>query len=317
MSSFPALEVAIGLALTYLLLALISTTITEWFTRVMNARGKTLVQGISQLLGEDGAREGSLTKALLDHPLIKPLAQKKRAGYRKPSYIPPGLFAKALADLLTRQPQAATEEQKEAATPTATSELHRALEALRVAPQQLSVAAGQVDLQAIEVWYNQQMERVSGWYKRHTQSVVLIIAVTLTLITNANTVALVQRLWTDAPLREAVVASAKTRLEQGPPIQTVEYDDPTTPKPSNPVAGNDHANQVLPEEQQLLQGMLGWAGEAANFQQNPYWWIPTHLLGWFISALAISLGAPFWFDTLNRLMNIRSAGPSPAEEQRK
>jgi hypothetical protein len=32
----------------------------------------------------------------------------------------------------------------------------------------------------------------------------------------------------------------------------------------------------------------------------------SHWLGWLITALAVSLGAPFWFDTLNRLMVIRS-----------
>jgi len=30
------------------------------------------------------------------------------------------------------------------------------------------------------------------------------------------------------------------------------------------------------------------------------------------TALAISLGAPFWFDILNRLINIRAVGKSPA-----
>jgi hypothetical protein len=44
------------------------------------------------------------------------------------------------------------------------------------------------------------------------------------------------------------------------------------------------------------------------------WLIPQHLVGWILSAIAVSLGAPFWFDTLNRFMNIRSSGKSPAEK---
>jgi hypothetical protein len=39
----------------------------------------------------------------------------------------------------------------------------------------------------------------------------------------------------------------------------------------------------------------------------------THLLGWQVTALAATLGAPFWFDTLNRMISIRSAGKSPEE----
>jgi hypothetical protein len=43
------------------------------------------------------------------------------------------------------------------------------------------------------------------------------------------------------------------------------------------------------------------------------WLIPQHIVGWILSAIAVSLGAPFWFDTLNRFMNIRSAGKAPDE----
>ncbi|MDB5532748.1 MAG: hypothetical protein JWO28_1063 [Hyphomicrobiales bacterium] len=39
-----------------------------------------------------------------------------------------------------------------------------------------------------------------------------------------------------------------------------------------------------------------------------------HALGWLITALAATLGAPFWFDTLNRVISIRSAGKAPEEE---
>jgi len=32
----------------------------------------------------------------------------------------------------------------------------------------------------------------------------------------------------------------------------------------------------------------------------------TKILGWLMTAFAISLGAPFWFDTLNKFMVVRS-----------
>lgn len=37
------------------------------------------------------------------------------------------------------------------------------------------------------------------------------------------------------------------------------------------------------------------------------------LLGLLMTALAISMGAPFWFDTLNKVISIRGAGRSPTE----
>jgi hypothetical protein len=33
--------------------------------------------------------------------------------------------------------------------------------------------------------------------------------------------------------------------------------------------------------------------------------------GLAITVLAVSLGAPFWFDLLNKLANLRASGPKP------
>ena len=38
-----------------------------------------------------------------------------------------------------------------------------------------------------------------------------------------------------------------------------------------------------------------------------------HIVGWLLTALAATLGAPFWFDTLNRIISIRSSGKAPEE----
>jgi hypothetical protein len=312
MSTLPVLEVAIGLSFTYLLLALITTAVTEWIARLSNARGRMLLQGVRQLVGEEDGDQSPVTNEILSHPLIRPLGETKRSGkYRVPSYIPGDLFAKALTDVVDTLTKRATEEGRSQISPR----LQHALRTLHPSTRE-SVAS---DSANIALWYDQNMDRVSGWYKRHTQTIVLSIAVVLTLLTNADTVHLARRLWSDSALREAVVELAKVRLQQGPPLETVEYVDPTTPKPTKPVQG-DNANQVLPEEQTLLESMLGWSGELATLEA--FWksgslagmagWLALHLFGWLITAIAIALGAPFWFDTLNRLMNIRSSGPPPA-----
>lgn len=36
------------------------------------------------------------------------------------------------------------------------------------------------------------------------------------------------------------------------------------------------------------------------------------VLGWALSAIAISMGAPFWFDLLGKVINVRNTGPKPA-----
>src|SRR6266850_2937474 len=279
MSALPILEVAIGLSFTYLLLALITTTATEWITRVANARGKTLKQGLRQLLGEEEGTARGVTDAVLDHPLIASLAQVKGKGRRMPSYIPSELFAKALTSVVGSRG-------KEGVSP----HLQQALKSLTPGAGESIV----MDQTAIERWYDQHMDRVSGWYKRHTQSVVLTIAAVLTLLTNTDSVTLARRLWSDSALRQTVVEAAKVRLQQGPPLNPVEYIDPTTPRASKPLL-QESSNEVLPEEHALLERLVGWSGEPDRLAKDPAGWIAVHLFGWLITALAVSLGAPFWF----------------------
>lgn len=42
---------------------------------------------------------------------------------------------------------------------------------------------------------------------------------------------------------------------------------------------------------------------------------PRNLIGFLLTALAISLGAPFWFDLLNKFVNVRAGGNNPAEKK--
>ena len=41
------------------------------------------------------------------------------------------------------------------------------------------------------------------------------------------------------------------------------------------------------------------------------------ILGWLLTAAALTLGAPFWFDLLNQFINLRGAGSKPAREDKK
>jgi hypothetical protein len=58
--------------------------------------------------------------------------------------------------------------------------------------------------------------------------------------------------------------------------------------------------------QQLLHPKGFWQGFAR-------WCVK--LLGWIISAIAVTLGAPFWFDLLSMFINIRNAGKKPVDNK--
>jgi hypothetical protein len=58
-------------------------------------------------------------------------------------------------------------------------------------------------------------------------------------------------------------------------------------------------------------------GAIAKCWQNRSWPSLVQILGWLLTALALSLGAPFWFDMLNKFINLRGAGDKPKREDQK
>ena len=171
----------------------------------------------------------------------------------------------------------------------------------------------------IETWFNNSMERVTGWYKRKTQAVHLLLAVLVTLVINVDSVLVVNALSQNQALREAVVAEAQAFAKQG-----------------QPPAGQPNADiERLQHKISQLDLPVGWIkpDQLAYNPKNPDfrnwpglrlhqrtqsqwvddWWNTSrfHILGWLLTAFAISLGAPFWFDMLNKVINIRASGKAP------
>ena len=146
----------------------------------------------------------------------------------------------------------------------------------------------------LEAWYDDTMARVSGWYKRKTQIILIVIGILLAPAINANTIAMGQRIWKDDTVRAAVVAQAQANAST---------------KPSqNPNDAADHVDKVV-----KVGIPMGWRGAVVP---NGAGAIATAIGGWILTIFAISLGAPFWFDTLSRLSRLRSSGkpetPLPA-----
>jgi len=60
----------------------------------------------------------------------------------------------------------------------------------------------------IETWFNSSMDRVSSWYKRRTQVVILILGLLVAVLANADSITIAKRLSTDRSLRESLVAAS-------------------------------------------------------------------------------------------------------------
>jgi hypothetical protein len=311
-------------------------------------KGNDLLRVNRAMLSEAYPDEiSSLSDCFYSHPLIKSLG---RPG-EHPSYVPSKTFALALLDILGKgQAATGTAEQRLAQIKAAIvnlpeSDVKKSLQALLVSGAD-SVEKVEEKLQG---WFNDSMDRVSGWYKNRVQVWTVVIASVVTILVNADTIQIAQKLMVNPALRDKIVQEAKN--------------------PNN--SNTDQTASTLTAQQKAdLSSLTGWTSEFRTFHRMdacqdqslrgatltetdcrgesyeqakanpnpkfiaawnsdsfpgmhllsavafPWLWavVPDHIVGWILTAIAASLGAPFWFDTLNKFMNVRAAGTSPTEK---
>jgi hypothetical protein len=193
----------------------------------------------------------------------------------------------------------------------------------------------------IENWFDDTMNRVSGWYKRQATKILFAIGFFLAMSLNVSTIDIVHRLSVDKNLREAMAQSATNYIKtKNAQISSL------TDKDSLDTAVNKQITQIHTLYDSTIAPVnslmgLGWDYTKADTEIKhwyfnlPYYLTPSQwkkyyfkvryvlqqtatkprsLFGFIITALAITMGAPFWFDLLNRFVNIRGGGNKPSED---
>jgi len=296
-----ALDVLVGLFFLYFLLSIVCSAVQETVAQLFNLRGRTLEDGVRNLLGDD-----AMTDRIFRHPRLKALSKPRRRFMKggRPSYIPSRVFALTLLDTLFPP----DEERSRDVFELAREKLEdpdvpgRVKTLLRDA---LSHSEGRRDLLRAELErsFDQAMDRVSGWYKRRAQFFLFGIALLTVALINADTFSVAQRLWKDDALRAAVVsqsAGASGAGTENCPGATAE----DSPQERAAKCVDDIDELGLP---------IGWTSAS-----SPHGWgIPGKIGGLLVTAFALSLGAPFWFDLLSKIARLRASGPpGPPREQR-
>jgi hypothetical protein len=261
------LEVAIGLVLVYLLLSLLCSSLNEWIAQVLGLRASTLKQAIQGMLGDR-------TDLFFQHPLIRVLTN--RAG--GPSYIPAANFAFAVQGIITKNAAVATiNDLRDAIASLPDGDLKTSLTTLL----QDSTLTLEQARQRLQQWFDEVMSRVSGWYARKIRWITFGIAFTVTLVLNVDTREVAIKLANSTSLRLTAVALAEQRVAAG----SAENGRPQT--------------QFSVAEHDLFGNIIGANDRYERFGE--------HLPGWIVTAIAVSFGAPFWFDLLNKVVNLRSS----------
>ena len=290
------LDIVIGLVLMYLTLSLACTVLNEMIASLLRLRAVTLAAGIAGLIDDP-----KLKAAFDAHGLID--AAKAASGGQLPSYLPGKTFALALLgslDLDPSKPLPAVADIRDAVMKLPDTNIRDVL------LSELTAADANLDKvrEGLGRWFDNSMDRVSGVYKRKIKRITFGVGVLLALVLNADTLSVTNSLWRDGTMREAITRNA-TSIDQW--------------LPASVMAGKGPPVDSMTAKLDILRPLpLGW-GSCQSSCPSPhdgstFWfgqWLWAKLAGLFITALALSLGAPFWFDVLSKLVNLRNAGIKP------
>lgn len=342
------LDVALGISFVFVLLSVIASAVTEAISAMFSLRAQMLRRGIERLLNDRALADRIYRHPLIDgltkdddsDPAYIPSDLFARAlvdvlkswDEKTDRVVAPAsrgvlvlLFVvptRALLAFLRRLWPSASLSQRQA--PKVVLDLEELRVCLKeqtsMEPHTRAVLLGLVAdesvktleeaLQRIAAWFDRAMESVSGWYKRSVTLLISFVALVMAVTLNVDTFVVADHLGRDAVLRASVAAAiadgikadkadekdaeAATRarvraIQQGLDELTLPLgwpeDKPLLCKPS----------KDAPCDRRLLQPSLGA--------------ILRRIGGWLFTAIAISLGAPFWFDLLNKIINLRAASP--------
>lgn len=270
------LDIGVGLLFTFLVISLVTSSVTEALASTLSWRANTLLQGVKDILNDQ--QFSGLALSIYNHGLANARSSGSATSEAqltaKPSYIDPKQFACALIDVVGLSPG------------TNVPGLQARINAVVPDPQLNMALNGIIERTGgnlnrirddIAAWFDSGMNRVSGVYKRRTQFWSVSIGLVLAIILNVDAIKIAEALW----------------------------NQPMVIKGLSPSPGQT-AQQALSQLQNMGLPM-GWNGDAwSNFFVNLNWVYA--LAGWLISATATLFGAPFWFDTLQKFIQLRGAG---------
>jgi len=226
----PIIDVAISLVFVYLLFSVVVTWVNEALVATVAARGKYLRKSILKLLDDKFNKNWGAMLYL--HPAISKLGENEN---RPPTYIPTSLFTMAFVDIIINEAKDISFKQDPVSLKVSyegsilksedplenfIAGINRMAESEMKALLTTFVLNSGKDFEKVKTfigqWYEDYMERVSGWYKRGTKKVLFGIGLVVTIVFNVNSIALVDSVWKNASLRNTVVSAAETYMKSNP-----------------------------------------------------------------------------------------------------
>jgi hypothetical protein len=343
-----SIDILLGLSVVMLLVSLVVTVFTQAVTNLMQTRGRNLRDGISGLLRQIHREiplevSRKIAEAILTHPQIKSagsrygtvihreeltalileLAADDGANRLDPSlrtYLCQLLGENGIADPVKTMDKVRTLTLVlESAHPELSNNERYAMAFLQEASSRF--------LAKMNGWFDQTIDRVADRFTNSTRLITFVGSLLVALILQLDTVTLVNRLSADPVLRQALVEKA-LRIDQQNPLPEAAAAAAGTaavqPSPTTPGAGGKPPlfPSLSEKDRENLQTLASF--DLIEIPSTVDAWLKSwqegkwelKLLGIILTAMLLSLGAPFWYNALKNLIRLRSLIAQKDDDQR-
>lgn len=284
------------------------------------------------LLYEPDEFKHSVAGKFYDYPAIKYLSRiedfhKGRFSLTKPAYLSADYFAETLIDFLKDKGAGSSDIEKVAFCLKFNTHHFqpKSLRQLKNLFEKEGIDKTTFKLNLVK-WFNETMDRASGWHKRKMQLISFWLGIIIAISFNLDTITIATRLARDKNAREQLVQMSIQASDTNSAIsKAIKNSSDLSIKNDTLLSkGFKEVNKAVDEAHEVLG--LGWDNVKPEKvyiikrdwsflyyrQFHPF---RKEFWGLIVTALALSLGAPFWFDLLNKLVSIRGVGIKPEEKK--
>jgi len=398
----PLFETLLSITLVFAILSVLASSMLEIINSYFNHRGKMLYETLSRLF--DDKINVNLGQMLYAHPMIMGLRKDKNTF---PQYISDAMFSQVIIELISNSAREfGYDEGKQqiVLNPGGTENLavsqakdlfsmfeqgvnlmeHTSLKMMLLTMAEKSAAMAEggnstpiANLEnQLKQWYNDQSDRMTGWFKDSIKKKLRIIGFLIAITLNIDAIHVFQTIYLNPTLRSELVALSEQVAQNYGKLQGVDsltetqrqiralqmtnfnrdgtdttqlmlakkvlaamqhFDDSVLKVKDSARAANIQAAYERIDELESLGLPIGWkqdspplswfnrsiAEDSSKTDRISRYFmghrrlslgnILFYILGICITAIMVSMGAPFWFELLLKAVNLRSAGKKPVD----
>lgn len=331
---FQIIDLIAGLIFIYFLLSIVNNSMFEIFSSFFKLRAYLLKKWLIETF-KNKQENNMCASAIMNHTMVSGLSKPDKS----PSYMGAKSFAKVITNILL----AKLITSGQTAPVISADALFQIIDGFGMPPKiaetlktflvktklekQLNEKLNEVEHfeKQVEEWFDSAMERVGSRFKRRTFFFTIVFSTMITVGINVDSISLAKYLYGNPEARARLAAEAYGATSDSTAIQlTEQIKQKTSAGYRDTVMYKDLSQldfKVRAEKTKIdsifnhldTELPIGWSDtECKQWKDNKF----EHIAGWILTILAVCLGAPFWFELLTKIANIRST-IKPTEDAEK